>query len=180
MRTSTTIFSVPIFIVVLLGTAAAQNQRDAEKSLAKNMELKACGPRDKEAKYVVHTDWSHHRTPEPPVGKAMIYVLLPLDQRMLVGGRNFQITVAVDGEWKGVNGANNYFSFALAAGEHYFCSKWGNRSVSTVNVEAGKTYFLQQRMLKGLKPLQNSLELLSEEEGKKALLNCLPSTWDPR
>jgi hypothetical protein len=86
--------------------------------------------------------------------------------------------LAVDGDWKGVNRGNNYFFFSLDPGDHYFCSQSENRSIEMISVEAGKTYFLQQHIRMGKNQARNTLEILSEVDGRKSLAKCHLSTWE--
>lgn len=130
----------------------------------KSLELRACGPKEKEINYVAGTDKSQHPTPDQPSDKALIYVLRPT---ML--GNKVQTKLAVDGEWKGVNRGNNYFYFTLEPGEHAFCSKAEDTSILTLMVEAGNTYFIQQHIEMGLLKARNSLELMKEDEGRAKL-----------
>ena len=90
-----------------------------------------------------------------------------------------QFKLAVDGEWKGVNRGNNYFFFTLRPGEHYFCSTDGHKRRTVVlTVEAGKTYYLEQRT-QFLGPAGYSQDLLpiDEEEGKKDVAEANLSTF---
>ena len=84
-------------------------------------------------------------------------------------GNKIQTKLAVDGRWVGVNRGNNYFFFTLAPGEHYFCSTAENRSVLAMKVEAGKTYYLQQKITMGFMKARNKLVTITTEEGKAAL-----------
>jgi hypothetical protein len=152
--------------------ADIQKKGDADETADKQLDLNACGPREKEVMYVAGTDKSTHPTPEPPEGKAMIYVLRPT-----ILGNKVQTKLAVDGEWKGVNRGNNYFFFPLDPGEHHVCSQSENHSIETITVEAGKTYYLQQHIHMGMVKARNSVEILSDVDGRKALAKCHPSTW---
>jgi hypothetical protein len=142
---------------------------------SKEMELKACGPKEKEVNFKAGTDKSGHPTPDQPPDKALIYVLRP----SMIGNK-VQTKLAVDGDWKGVNRGNNYFYFTLDPGEHYFCSEAENRSLLKLNVEAGKTYYLQQHVRMGVMKARNKLEPMTEEEGKKKLAEAHPSTWETK
>ncbi|HEV8523087.1 MAG TPA: DUF2846 domain-containing protein, partial [Terriglobales bacterium] len=111
-------------------------------------------------------------TPEAPPDKALIYVIRPSKW-----GHKIQTKLGVDGKWVGVNRGNNYFFFTLDPGEHYFCSQAENRSLMTVKVDAGKTYFLQQKIKMGAFKARNKLVKLSETEGRKGLAKSHPSSW---
>lgn len=167
------VFSLALGVSVASGQSQKEKEKEKDESADAQLTLKACGPKEKEVNYVADTDKSKHPTPEPPAGKAMIYVIRPT-----MMGNKIQTKLAVDGEWKGVNRGNNYFSFPLDPGEHYVCSKAENRSVVTIKVEAGKTYFLQQHIRMGMMKARNSVDLIKEEEGKSKLEKLHPSTWE--
>jgi hypothetical protein len=137
----------------------------SEKSKRKELELKACGL--KEVKYSADTDKKQHPVPEAPADKALVFVIRPT-----LWGNKIQTKLAVDGQWVGVNRGNNYFFFTLDPGEHHFCSDSENRSLLTLNVEAGKTYYLQQKIKVGMWKARNKLVALDEAEGKKGLAEC--------
>jgi Protein of unknown function (DUF2846) len=153
-------------------TLVADDQKDSDKAASKELELKACGPKDKQVNYNAGTDKGQHPTPEPPADKALVYVLRPS-----MMGNKVQSKLAVDGDWKGVNRGNNYFYFTLDPGEHYVCSAAENHSLLKLNVEAGKTYYLQQHIRMGVMKARNEVELMSEQEGKTKLGNTHLSTW---
>ncbi len=138
---------------------------EADKAKQKDLEQKACGPA--EVKHSVETDKKQHPTPEAPPDKALIYVIRPT-----MSGNKVQTKLGVDGQWMGVNRGDNYFFFTLAPGEHYFCSQAENRSVTALKVEAGKTYYLQQKIRMGWMKAGNKLVVLDEAEGKTGLAKC--------
>ncbi|MGB9457558.1 MAG: DUF2846 domain-containing protein [Bryobacteraceae bacterium] len=163
----------------VLGTAAAaadkakdQDKGESAEPTNKELELKACGPSDREVRFTAGTDKTKHPTAAPAPDKTIIYMLRP----SLIGNK-IQTKVAVDGQWKGVNRGDNYFFFTLDPGEHYFCSQSENHSLLTLKVEAGKTYYLQQHIHLGAMKARNKLELMTEEEGKAKLAHAHPSTW---
>lgn len=144
---------------------------ESEKLKQKDLEKKACGVG--EIKYKADTDKKQHPVPEAPPDKALVFVIRPT-----LWGNKIQTKLAVDGEWKGVNRGNNYFFFTLDPGEHYFCSDSENRSVVALNVEAGKTYYLQQKIRVGFWKARNKLVVLDEAEGKKGLAECHLSVFE--
>jgi len=146
----------------------AEEQEAPPTVAEKEIEQKACGPKD--VKHSVETDKTQHPTPEPPPDKALIYVVRPT-----MMGNKVQTKLSVDQRWVGINRGNNYFSFTLDPGEHYFCSTAENRSVLALKVEAGKTYYLQQHVHMGFMKAGNKLSVITEEEGKKALAKTHPS-----
>jgi hypothetical protein len=151
-----------------------EEEFEEDKNLTKEqreaLEKKACGLTD--VKFKTDTDKNQHPTPEAPADKAMIYVIRPT-----MWGNKVQTKLAVDGKWLGANRGNNYFFFALDPGEHYFCSQAENRSLVTVKVEAGKTYFLQQKVKMGAFKARTKLVKVSDTEGREGLAKCHLSTW---
>jgi hypothetical protein len=155
--------------------AVAGDKEDSDQPVSKEMELKACGPKEKEVDFKAGTDKSQHPTPAQPADKALIYVLRPS-----MMGNKIQSKLAVDGDWKGTNRGNNYFSFTLDPGEHFFCSLAENHSVLKLDVAAGKTYFLQQHVRMGVMKARNKLSGMSEEEGQAKLAGAHLSTWETK
>ncbi len=129
---------------------------------SKEEKLKACGTT--EIKYKASTDKKQHPTPEAPIGKALIYVLRPT-----IMGNKVQSKFAVDGVWKGANRGRNYFFVMVEPGERYFCSESENQDYLKLTVEAGKTYYLQQKVEMGLWKARTNLVVMKEEEGIKKL-----------
>jgi hypothetical protein len=146
---------------------------ESEKARRRELELKACGA--KEVKYSARTDKKQHPTPEPPNDKALIYVIRPT-----MWGNKIQTKLAADGQWMGVNRGDNYFFFMLEPGEHCFCSESENRSLLTVRVEAGKTYYLQQKVRLGMWKARNRVAILDENEGRKGLAECHLSLFEEK
>ncbi|MCA1613848.1 MAG: DUF2846 domain-containing protein [Acidobacteria bacterium] len=144
---------------------------ESEKVRRKELELKACGTT--KVKYSAKTDKKQHPVPEPPADKALVFVIRPT-----MWGNKIQTKLAVDGQWMGVNRGDNYFFFTLDPGEHHFCSDAENRSLLSLKVEAGKTYYLQQKVKVGLWKARNKLVALDEAEGKKGLAECHPSIFE--
>ena len=162
---------VPSVAVLAAGPAQQKEQdedepkTEADKAKQKELEAKACGPEN--VKHSARTDKKQHPTPEPPADKALIYVLRPT-----MSGNKVQTKLGVDGKWMGVNRGDNYFFFTLEPGEHYFCSQAENKSVLALKVEAGKTYYLQQKIRFGWMKARNKLVVLDEAEGKTGLAKC--------
>lgn len=177
MRLCGRFFLVAAVLGAVLGMAPAaagrvQDKDELTEPNNKALELKACGPKEKEVNYAADTDKSKHPVAEPAADKAIVYVLRPS-----LMGNKVQTKLAVDGQWSGVNRGNNYFFFTLDPGEHYFCSQAENHSLLTLKVEAGKTYYLQQHVQMGVMKARNKLDIMTEEEGKKKLTDAHPSTW---
>jgi len=145
----------------------------ADQTKKEEIEKKACPAVD--VGFRTDTDKTTHPTPEPPPDKALVYIVRPT-----MMGNKIQSKLAVDGQWVGANRGHNYFFLTLDPGQHYFCSKAENRSVLAVSLEAGKTYFLEQKIKMGFMKARNKLALLREEEGKAKLAKCHPSVSQPK
>lgn len=145
--------------------AEDEPKTDTEKAKRRELELKACG--SKEMDFSVRTDKKQHPMPESAPDKAVVVVIRPT-----MMGQKIQTKLAVDGKWMGVNRGDNYFFFMLDPGEHYFCSKAENESLLVLKLDAGKTYYLQQKMKMGMWKARNQLVLLDDNEGLNGLLRC--------
>ena len=141
-----------------------------EKAREKEIQAKGCPKVD--VKFSAATDKKSHPTPEPEPGKALVYVVRPT-----MYGNKIQSKLAIDGQWVGLNRGRNYFFVQLDPGEHYLCSKAENRSVMALKVEAGKTYFVEQKIRMGFMKARNKLAPMSEEKGREKLVKLHPSTW---
>lgn len=109
---------------------------------------------------------------EPLPDKAIVYVVRPSR-----GGSKVQTKFAVDGRWAGVNRGRSYFTLELDPGEHYLCSKAENTSVLALKAEAGKIYYVEQKIKIGFMKARNQLAVLPESEGKEKLAKCKLSIW---
>lgn len=164
-----------IILLISIGTVFGQGTKTEKKSeqeiavkpptqkeIQKEIELRGCGTT--EVNYRADTDTRTHPTPDAPADKAMIYVLRPANI-----GSMLQSKLAVDGDWKGVNRGRNYFYFTLDPGDHYFCSRAENKDAFKLFVQAGKTYYLQQKVQMGFMKARTNLVSLDDAEGKKKL-----------
>lgn len=152
---------------------AAQESSKTPQDAQKRLEELACGPVG--VHHRVRTEKNPQALPEQPPGKALIYVIRPTHY-----GGSDQAKLAVDGKWVGVNRMMTYFYFTLDAGPHYFCSQSENRSLLSLVVEPGKTYYLQQKIRMGMFKAQNDLQLLEEDEGKRGLAKCKLSVFEEK
>jgi hypothetical protein len=144
-----------------------------EPETATDISRRACPARD--IGFRARTDKSTHPTPEPAAGKALVYILRPA-----IIGSKIQTRLAVDGEWVGTNRGRNYFFLNLDPGTHYLCSKSENRSVLAVRLEAGKTYFVEQKVSMGIMKARNKLVLLSDSDGREKLAVCHPTVFEQK
>jgi hypothetical protein len=154
---SVTLLSI-LVCAALSGNGSAQSQQLGKEELR----AKACGKTSIDYEWKV--DKTQHPTPEPPADKAMIYVL-----RTTMLGYKIASKLAVDGEWKGMNRGKSYFFFTVDPGEHFFCSESENQDYLSLTAEAGKTYFLQQKVEMGMWKARTNLEVMPDAEGRKRL-----------
>ena len=164
LKNKITLFLFLVFAFSL--TQAFGQDKKAEK-------LKACGTKD--INYKQNTDKKQHPTPDAPSDKALIYVLRPTMIGFKIGSK-----LAVDGEWKGVNRGKTYFYFTVEPGERYFCSESENQDYLKLNVEAGRTYYLQQRVEFGMWKARTSLVIMNEVEGKEKLKDVNLSVFEEK
>lgn len=163
--------SILIGLLIVLCSIQVFSQ-DTEEA-KKEMKLRACGTN--EVNYKADTDKKQHPTPDAPADKALIYVM-----RTTMLGYKIHSKLAVDGEWKGVNRGKTYFFFTLEPGEHYFCSESENQDYLKLDVEAGKTYYLQQQVEPGLWKARTNLVVMTEEKGKKKLEDVNLSVFEEK
>jgi uncharacterized protein DUF2846 len=129
---------------------------------------RGCGPPD--IKHGVRIN-AIGRVRQMTADKALIHVVRPEAFGSLI-----QTKLAVDGRWMGVNLGGTYFTVSLEPGEHLLCSEAGNRALMDISVEAGRTYYVEQHPVKNfVGKMKNSLRLLDDKEGVRALIACRQS-----
>lgn len=109
---------------------------------------------------------------EHPLGEArsdgaLVYVLRPTSIGFAI--KSFFLC---DDEILGINKGSSYFFAHVAPGKHVFWSKSENVDALELEVEAGKTYYIQQHVRMGGFRARTKLEVLDETEGRKALEKC--------
>ena len=157
---------------MLLTAAMASNPQEpgrSKKNTKKQLEAMACGELDR--KYTVRT---RDAGPEPPVptDKALVYVIRWENADTLNPAK-----LAVDRKVVGINKGKAYFTATLEPGPHYFCSEiLGDVSLLSLVLEAGKTYYLQQRSL----TMGPWLGVVGEQKAKQKLAKCKLSTFEEK
>ena len=134
----------------------------SEKEKKEELRVKACGTES--VNFKASTDKDQHPTPDAPADKALVYVM-----RKTMLGHRIHSKLAVNGKWMGVNRGKTYFYFTLDPGEHFFCSESENQDYLALTVEAGKTYYLKQRVEMGMWKARTDLAVVDEAKGKKEL-----------
>lgn len=107
------------------------------------------------------------RSLQPDQDNALVYVLRPTGY-----GKISLFTVTCDGDSIGATGGGRYIYTMQKPGPHLFISKAENKSELPIVLEAGETYYLEQKVKMGLFSARNNLERLSDEEGIEKLAKC--------
>ncbi|MCC7311935.1 MAG: DUF2846 domain-containing protein [Sulfuritalea sp.] len=87
-------------------------------------------------------------------------------------GAAIRMDVEIDGKPVGQTAAKTYFYKEVAPGKHMVTSKSENTDSIEVDTVAGKLYYIWQEVKMGLLYARTKLTLVSEEEGKKGVLEC--------
>jgi hypothetical protein len=85
-----------------------------------------------------------------------------------MGGLIYFWTFA-DEEFVGVTRGKSYFTAQLAPGEHVLWSKAENVAAVNLTVEAGRTYYVIERVVPGFGKARVRLDVVDAAEGEKAL-----------
>lgn len=120
---------------------------------------------DDEHAYLVKHEEKQWAQPRPD--KALVYVVRPANV-----GFAIKFWAFADDKFLGVTKGNNYTYAFVEPGERIFWSKAENVNAIKMNFQAGKTYYIQQRVRMGGIKARVKLELLGEAEGKKFLEEC--------
>jgi hypothetical protein len=102
-------------------------------------------------------------TPKPGVAGVYIY-------RNESMGAAIRMDVEVDGKPIGQSAAKTYFYTELPPGKHTVTSKAENTDSIEIDTIAGKLYYIWQEVKMGFLYARTKLQLVSEEEGKKGVL----------
>jgi hypothetical protein len=134
-----------LFAASAFAQAPLQNQSLIAASEA------ACGP--KNVKFDAEQDATHHPTPEPETGKALVYVVQDIDE---IHCSSCALTkTGLDGSWVGANQGSSYFFFAVTPGEHHLCVNWQSRleyrsrafAMANFTADERKTYYFRERFI---------------------------------
>jgi hypothetical protein len=104
----------------------------------------------------------------PTSDKAGLYVF-----RNTFVGQALRKTVSIDGSVIGKTANKTYFHKEISPGNHTLSteSEFGDNSVS-FQAAGGKNYYARQYIKMGVFVGGSGIEMVSEEEGKKAILEC--------
>lgn len=103
----------------------------------------------------------------PPKGKALVYFI-----RDTYIGKPFAHEITKDGTKIGSTCGYYYIYTIVSPGKHKFISKGDFDGTLELSAEAGKTYYVQQKILPGVWTGGTSLELLKDSDGKTRLAQC--------
>jgi hypothetical protein len=105
--------------------------------------------------------------PEVLPDKASVYVVRPAKMGMAI-----RMWAFADDTVLGLTKGDTYAHAYLEPGEYTFWSRAENVSAVNQVVEAGKTYYLKQKVKMGGFKARVSVEMLSESEGLEVLEKC--------
>lgn len=123
--------------------------------------------KDKGGGELVRFDEVNRPRGEEDPERALIYVVRPATVGFAVKSYFF-----CDREILGINKGKSYFFAHVAPGKHVFWSKSENVDAIEMEVEAGKTYFLQQKPKMGFGKARTRLVVLEPDEGRERLEEC--------
>lgn len=104
-------------------------------------------------------------TPEKELANIYLY-------RNEVFGGAIRMNVTVDSKLAGATGPMTFFNWKLEPGKHVFKSLTENTAVLTLDVDAGKSYFIWQEVKMGMWAAGSQLHEVTYDTGKEAVLNC--------
>ena len=106
---------------------------------------------------------------QPPSGKSLVYIVRPT-----LIGKPFGGTISANDEYIGTTQGGLYVYAVLAPGE-YKIKVTGHDKDSdiVVNLETNKIYYIEQSVYPGLFKGMTSLALLENDDGRKALDECI-------
>ena len=107
---------------------------------------------------------------EPSADKALVYIVRPPKYGKTV------MHVYVDGKYLGTTASARYLYVLLDPGIYKFESDAENISELLMQVEPGKTYFIEQKVKMGILQQRNELIRLNEKEGRSKLSQCALSS----
>jgi hypothetical protein len=108
---------------------------------------------------------------KPTDEEALVYVMRPSNLGFALG-----FSIACDNTLLGTTKGKRYVQGLVKPGIHKITASGGEKDAELeINVEAGKTYYIEQKIKMGLVLARTKLELVTEEEGIKLLAKCKPA-----
>ena len=108
---------------------------------------------------------------QPRKGHSNIYLY-----RSETLGAAVAMTVSLNGKVMGKTGAQTYFLWKVPPGTYEIASHTENTARITVNAQEGRNHYVWQEVKMGLWQPRSQLHQVSEEEGRKAVLECKRTT----
>lgn len=108
---------------------------------------------------------SRAKTFAPVPDRASLYIY-----RNETFGFAVPMTVTVNDRHVGQTGAQTFFLFTLQPGSYSVASIAENTSAVNLQVERGKNYFVWQEVKMGLMMARTNLQIVSDEQGRKGVL----------
>ena len=103
----------------------------------------------------------------PVADKGTVYIY-----RDEIMGAAIKMPLLVDGVSIGDTGPKTYLEVALPPGTHSVTSKTEKDVTISLDVQAGKTYFIWQEVKMGMWAARSQLHIVDEAKGKKGVLDC--------
>lgn len=104
---------------------------------------------------------------KPPPGKSLVYIV-----RSSPKGFAVEIGVEMDGKVIGSNGGKQFLYTYAEPGKHIFLGLGENLFELPIILEAGKTYFIEQKLKAGLWQPRTKLIRIDNVIGRTKLLKC--------
>ena len=104
----------------------------------------------------------------PPDGKALIYIV----RRPAYFASLAEFAVSMDRQMIGHTQAQRFLYTFSEPGTRTFIGHAENKSSLSLEVEAGKTYYIEQKIRPGIVYPRNKLKVLDEKKGIKKLNQC--------
>jgi uncharacterized protein YceK len=103
----------------------------------------------------------------PSTDKAVVYIF-----RNESMGAAIKMPLLIDGQSVGDTAANTYLRKELAPGTHTIVSKTEVDSTLTMDMQAGKTYYVWQEVKMGVFAARSALHQVDETKGRQGVEQC--------
>ena len=107
------------------------------------------------------------RTMAAPPDKALVYIVRPA-----IGGAAIGMNLTCDGIHIGSTNGKRYIYALVSPGKHEFVSHAENKDELAIVAEAGKTYFIEQRVVIGILMPRSRLKRMDDAKGRGKLAKC--------
>ncbi len=104
---------------------------------------------------------------KPPSDQSLVYILRSSNK-----GFAAELGVEMDGKVIGRNGGKQFVYTFAEPGKHIFLGLGENLFELPIVLQAGQTYYIEQKLKAGLWRPRNKLIRLDNEVGKRKLLKC--------